>query len=143
MHTSGPNIADPKSANSTNPTLEINTTDLINLEELDTYSPSSYGIDACSALKNLCLRNLGCMIIGHLNINSIRNKFDALKAIASHNLDILMVAETNIDDSFPKEQLYIEGCADPLRHHRDGEGAGFVGLCERRYSNETAEVFSL
>ena len=48
--------------------------------------------DAKSALHKLRLKNIGRMTIGYLNINSIRNRFDALKAIVSENLDILMVA---------------------------------------------------
>ena len=82
--------------------------------------------DAKSALKNLRLRNVGRLTIGYLNINSIRNKFDPLKEIVSQNLDILMVGETKIDDSFPKEQFHIEGYADPLRLDRDGEGGGLL-----------------
>ena len=80
----------------------------------DTYAPSSDAIAAISALKILRLKNLGSIILGYLNINSIRNKFDALNVMVSHNLDILMVAETKIDDSFPEEQCYIKGYAEPL-----------------------------
>ena len=66
------------------------------------------------------------MTIGYLNINSIRNKFDPLRETVSQNLDILIVVETNIDDSFPKEQFYIERYADPLWLDRDGEGGGLL-----------------
>ena len=66
------------------------------------------------------------MTIGYLKINSFRNKFDALKAIVSQNLDILMVAETKIADSFPQGQFYIEGYADPLRLDRNCEGGGLL-----------------
>ena len=69
---------------------------------------------------------MGRVTIGYLNINSIRNKFDALTEIVSQNLDILMVAEAKTDDSFPKEQFYIEGYADPLRRSRNGEGGGLL-----------------
>ena len=55
--------------------------------------------DAKSALKKLRSKNVGRMTIGYLNINSIRNKFDPLKETVSQNLDILMVAQTKIDDS--------------------------------------------
>ena len=64
--------------------------------------------DAKSELRNLRLENLGRMIVGYLNINSIRNKLDPLKEIVSRNIDILMVAETKLDASFPKEQFFIE-----------------------------------
>ena len=66
------------------------------------------------------------MSIGYLKINSFRNKFDSLKAIVSQNLDILMVAETKIDDSFPQGQFYMEGYADPLRLDRNCEGGGLL-----------------
>ena len=42
------------------------------------------------------------------------------------NLYILMVAETKIDDTFPKEQFHIEGNADPLRLDRNCEGGGLL-----------------
>ena len=77
-------------------------------------------------MKKLRLRNIGRLTIGYLNINSIRNNFDPLKETVSQNLDILMVAETKTDDSFPKEQFHIEGYADPLRLDRNGEGGGLL-----------------
>jgi len=69
---------------------------------------------------------LNRVIVGYVNINSIRNKFDALKDIVSQNIDILMVAETKINDSFPKEQLFMEGYSYPLRLDRDGNGGGLL-----------------
>ena len=33
------------------------------------------------------------IVIGHLNINSIRNKFDALSFIIDTNIDILLISE--------------------------------------------------
>ena len=85
-----------------------------------------YDSDAKSALKKLHLKNIGRLTIGYLKINSIRNKFDVLKEIVSQNLDILMVAETKIGDSFPKEQFHFEGYADPLRLDRNCEGGGLL-----------------
>ena len=82
--------------------------------------------DAKSELKQLRQININRVIIGYLNINSIRNKFDALKDIVSQNIDILMVAETKIDDSFPKEQFFMEGYSYPLRLDRDGNGGGLL-----------------
>ena len=38
------------------------------------------------------------LIMGHLNINSIRNKFDALSLIFKNNVDILIISETKLDD---------------------------------------------
>ena len=64
--------------------------------------------DARSSLKLLRIRNIGKIIIGYLNINSVRNKFDAVKEIISQNLDVLMLAETKIDPTFPTGQFAID-----------------------------------
>ena len=40
-------------------------------------------------------------VIGHININSIRNKFEMLFTMVKDNIDILMVSETKLDSSFP------------------------------------------
>ena len=38
---------------------------------------------------------------GHLNINPIRSKFNIMKPILTHDIDIFMVTETKLDDPFP------------------------------------------
>ena len=45
-------------------------------------------------LKHLRKENSYRVIIGHININSIRNKFESLVKYVGNNLDILMVSET-------------------------------------------------
>ena len=87
--------------------------------------------DARSKLKLLRLRNVGRVIIGYLNINSIRNRFDALRDIIAANIDVLMVAETKIDSSSPKGQFLIDGFAAPYRLDRNKDGGGSIGLCEK------------
>ena len=74
----------------------------------------------------LRLRNIGRVIIGYLNINSIRYKFDALRDIIAANIDILLVAETKIDSSFPKGQFLIDGFAAPYRLDRNKDGGGLL-----------------
>ena len=54
-------------------------------------------------------------IFSHLNINSIRNKFENLKEVVSNYVDILVIAETKIDKSFPTAQFIIERFHKPLR----------------------------
>ena len=53
------------------------------------------------------------VITGHININSIRNKFESVEKYVGDNLDILMVSETKINDSFPESQLLMEGFSTP------------------------------
>ena len=77
-------------------------------------------------LRNLRLKNMGRVIVANLNINSIRNKFDQLKAIINENVDILIITETKIDDSFPDAQFKIDGYAKPYRLDRNSSGGGLL-----------------
>ena len=79
-----------------------------------------------SELKNLRLKNVGRLVIGCFNINSIRNKFEGLKVFVSDNIDILIVAETKIDNSFPKGQFFIHGYSEPLPLDRNSNGGGLL-----------------
>ena len=60
-------------------------------------------------LTNIRLKNRNRPIIGQLNINSIRNKFDFLCSEISPNPDLLLVSATKLDDSFPTAQFLMSG----------------------------------
>ena len=77
-------------------------------------------------LKHLRNENPFRVIIGHININSIRNKFEPLVKYVGNNLDILMVSETKIDDTFPESQFLIEGFSTPYRLDRTAKGGGIL-----------------
>ena len=66
------------------------------------------------------------LILGHVNINSIRNKFDALTYINGNNIDIILISETKIDDKFPAAQFFIKGFSAPYRQERNRTGAGLL-----------------
>ena len=55
--------------------------------------------------------NLKRIILGHLNINSIRNKFNKLVDQIKGNADITIISETKLDDSFLNGQFKIPGYA--------------------------------
>ena len=73
-------------------------------------------------LKSLRTRNLNKIVVGHLNINSVRNKFDFLAHQVKGNIDILMISETKLDESFPPGQFLLDDCSVPFRFDRDGNG---------------------
>ena len=52
--------------------------------------------------------NLNELVVTHLNINLIRNKFEALLKNVSGEVNLLMISETKIDESFPKRQFLIK-----------------------------------
>ena len=77
-------------------------------------------------LDNLRLKNPNRLICAHLNIISVRNKFDLLSNIIKNNIDILMISETKLDSSFPNGQFQIHGYSEPYRLDRNGNGGGIL-----------------
>ena len=59
-------------------------------------------------------------------MNSIRNKFDFLAHQIKGNIDLLMVSETKLDESFPPGQFLLGGYSVPFRFDRDGNGSGIL-----------------
>ena len=53
--------------------------------------------DCNNTLKSLRKDNLNKLISAHLNINSIRNKFELLSEQIKGNVDLPMISETKID----------------------------------------------
>ena len=72
--------------------------------------------------KQLRNQNPHRIIIDHLSINSIRNKFESLVRFVGNNLDVLMVSETKVDDTFPELQFLIEGFSKPFRLDHTAKG---------------------
>ena len=70
--------------------------------------------DVKKALKDIRICNINKLIFGHLNINSLKNKFDLFSEPVKGSIDILMVSETKLDDSFSKDQFLIEGFHSPV-----------------------------
>ena len=82
--------------------------------------------DPYSILNSLRCLNPTKVIFAHLNINSIRNKFDSLRDMVSNNIDILLISETKIDDSFPSAQFSMAGFSIPYRLDTTRFGGGVL-----------------
>ena len=54
------------------------------------------------------------------------NKFDQLWDILHNELDILMISETEIDDTLPEPQLYGKRYSKPFRLDRNSNGGGTI-----------------
>ena len=57
----------------------------------------------------LKLANPNKIVIGHLNINSLRNKFEALQDMVGESTDVLLVSESKLDHRFPEGQFTMNG----------------------------------
>ena len=81
---------------------------------------------AFTELKNIRIKNMKNVIIGQLNINSLRNKFELLAEVIKGNLDILIITETKLDHTFPEKQFLIPGYRKPYRRDRNRYGGGVM-----------------
>ena len=77
-------------------------------------------------LSKLREQNDDSVIVAYLNINFIYNKFEALKSLVENIIDVLVIAETKIDESFPSSQFLIEGFSTPFRADRNCHGGGLL-----------------
>ena len=76
--------------------------------------------DGEKALKDIRISNMNKVIFGYLNINSLRYKFDLFSEQVKDSIDILMVSETKLDDSFPEAQFLVKGFHSPFRFINGG-----------------------
>ena len=95
-------------------------------EENESNNLSKVEVDCTNTLTSLGKDNLNKLIFAHLNINSIRNKFDNLSKLIRGKVDILLISETKIDDSFPEGQFAIDGFSKPYRLDRNCDGGGLM-----------------
>ena len=65
-------------------------------------------------------------IITQLNINSIRNKFQFLEKEVCANLDILLITETKLNESFPSAQFLLNEFSKPYRLDGCSNGGGIL-----------------
>ena len=77
--------------------------------------------DSFKSLKEVRLKNHNRIVLAHLNLNSLRNKFDAIAEQVSGNADVLVLSETKIDESFSEGQFKIPGFCTSFRLDREQE----------------------
>ena len=77
-------------------------------------------------LKNIRLKNVNNIIIGQININSIRNKCQLLSHYFSGNIEILIITETKLPKSFPSVQCLLQGYLETFRLDRNQFGGGLL-----------------
>ena len=95
-------------------------------DEISNVSTEIAGENTMEILKNIRLKYVKNIIVGHLNINTIENKIDSLKVLIPGNIDIMVISETKIDDSFPTSQFHMDGFRKPFRLDRNNFGGGLM-----------------
>ena len=83
---------------------------------IDKYKTSSKrSVMNVKSLKDIGKRNIAKTVICNLNIKYISQKFDALTETTTGNIEISMILEVRLEESFPKSQFLIKGLNEPYR----------------------------
>ena len=77
-------------------------------------------------IRNVKLNNPKRVTVGHLNINSIPNKLNGIMDMVRQNLDVFLISETKIDNTFPDAQFVCNGYSNPHRRDRFLGGGGLL-----------------
>ena len=67
-----------------------------------------------SKMENLPLKNPKTIFFLYLDINAVQNNFKNMSSLILENVDILIVAETKLESSFPMAQFLIPGFHHPF-----------------------------
>ena len=65
-------------------------------------------------------------MIGHININSLKNKFELLIEMVGDKVHLLMISETKLYFSFPNAQFCMTSYSKPYRLDRNRKGGGII-----------------
>ena len=103
---------------------EVQNGNVCSLESTD--SNIEHDEDPKSTLRKLKNNNVDRPLIAHLNIIFLGSKFEGLKSLIKDDIDILMISETKLDDTFPPGQFLIEGYSKPIRLDRNCHGGGIL-----------------
>ena len=99
----------------------------LDISQINSEIPNNNSLDDMLVLKNLRVNYPNnIIIIGHLNINSIRNKFEMLSLSVAQYVDILMSSETKLDSTFLSTQFLINGFSVPHGLDRNSKGGGIL-----------------
>ena len=60
------------------------------------------------ALNKIRKNNPNHIKVAPLNIKSIRNEFEMLKEVVVNKIDLLLISQTKLDDTFPLSQFIPE-----------------------------------
>ena len=81
-------------------------------------------INPKETLRTIKNDNFHKIIIGHLNINSSRLKFEFLKELIGKNIYIFLISETKLNETFPPGQFLTNGYQITHRFDRNENGGG-------------------
>ena len=79
------------------------------------------------------------VVIGHLNVNSLRNKFETVEELVQNKVDICFLSEKNIDETFPNQQFMTNGYK-LFRRDRNRHGGGILCYINENIPSKTVNL---
>ena len=78
--------------------------------------------------QRLSTKHLRKLCLSYININSVRNKLEALSKFACTRVDFLAISETKVDSSFPTAQFNLPRFRTPYRKDITARSAGYLHM---------------
>ena len=94
-------------------------------------------------LKTLKVKHPDNVSIAYLNINSVRNRFDQLIEYLGNTINISMIAETELDESFPDSQFKISGMKKTYRLDVSANSGGLLVYVDTSISSKMVFLNSM
>ena len=82
------------------------------------------------------------MIIGHLNVNLVRNKFVVVEELIKNKTDIFLISKTKVDESFSNQQFKINGYK-MVRRDRDRFGGRLMFYINEQIPSKVLSLKSI
>ena len=89
-------------------------------------TPDEYPADARSILIYLRVNYSNNIIVGHLNMKSLRNKFEVLLSLIADTFNIFLLSKTKFDDTFTAVQFSINELFVSHRLDRNNKDSGIL-----------------
>ena len=96
-------------------------------------------------MKILRLKYAQNLIIAQTNVNPIRNKFELLVPQIASNIDVLMISETKIDESFRTSQFLTDEflISSPYCLDRNSNGGGILVYFKNNIITKSLKTINL
>ena len=88
------------------------------------------------------LKNPKNFILGHLNVDSLRSKFEAVEDLIQNNIDISLFSETKLDERIPNQQFEISSYK-MFRRDRNKHGGDIMFYINENILYKTVNVEGL
>jgi hypothetical protein len=132
-----PNFTDSYFDNSVNE--ESNTSSIHEMSYFPSSNNTTSGINnqhvnsIFESLREARKNNPRNFMIAHININSIRYKFNEIREMLDDKIvDLLLISETKLDQTF-NDRLFTVGGYKPLRRGRNCRGGGVMALMNSEF----------